>query len=189
MDMERYAIIGFIVAFVGLILIILITKYNKIIWFKTKLDKGETVFTSALEKKYHILLRYIDFLNNNAKIQENDFEEYKLLNLKMPFNKLNTKIEEMNNAINKYMDSNEKLLKNETLIQINKELLTVNINVNGCKKYYNDNLLIYNHLINSFPSNIISKIFKFKEKDFLNEDIKNDFKILEDNNEENQKEL
>ena len=56
----------------------------------------------------------------------------------------------MHNTINKYMDNNEKLLKEETIININKELQDVNVNLNGSKKFYNDNLTIYNHLCNSF---------------------------------------
>ena len=46
------------------------------------------------------------------------------------------------------------------------------------KKYYNDNLINYNHLVNSFPSKVISKIFKYKEKDFLDEEVKDELKIL-----------
>ena len=67
------------------------------------------------------------------------------------------------------MDNNEKLLKNESVININKELNEINITINGGKKYYNDNLIYYNHLCNAFPSNIIAKIKKYKEKDFLDE--------------------
>ena len=78
------------------------------------------------------------------------------------------------------MDNNEKLLKNESIININKELNEINININGGKKYYNDNLIIYNHLCNAFPSNIIAKIKKYKEKEFLDDEIKEELKILDD---------
>ena len=178
--MNTLAILGIIIGIIGIILIVLITIYNKYQWVIIKLNKGETSINMALEKKYHILLRYVDFLKNNIQVNEEDFEEYKLVNTKLSLNKLNKKIEEMNNVINKYMDNNEKLLKNETIVNINKELLEVNTTINGCKKYYNDNLVNYNHLLNSFPSKIVGKIFKYKEKDFLDEEVKEELKILDE---------
>ena len=178
--MDKLAIIGIIIAILGSILIIIITLYNKFQWLLIKLDKGESNISYALEKKYNILLRYYKFLEEKIKINDESFDEYKLLNTKISINKLNKKIIEMHNVINKYMDSNEKLLKNETIIKLNKELENINITINGCKKYYNKNLIDYNKLVNSFPSKIISKIFHYQKKEFIDEEIKDELKILED---------
>lgn len=181
--MNILAIIGLIIGIVGIILIILITIYNKFQWYIVKLNKGETILSTSLDKKYNILLRYIEYLKTTIKIKNEEFEEFKLLNTKIPINKLNKKINEINNIINKVMDNNENLLKDETIININKELLEVNISINGSKKYYNDNLIIYNQLVNSFPSKTIAKLFRYKEKEFLDEEIKEELKILEENEE------
>ena len=78
------------------------------------------------------------------------------------------------------MDNNEKLLKNETIINLNKEINEVDITINGGKKYYNDNLVLYNHLCSAFPSIIIAKIKHYKEKEFLDDEIKEELKILEE---------
>lgn len=178
--MKILAIIGLIVGVIGIILIFIIKQYNKYQWLIIKINKGETNINSALENKYNILLRYIDFLRHNIEVNEQDIEEYSLLNTKISVNKLNKKIEKMNNTINKYMDNNEKLLKNETIININKELQNTNIIINGIKKYYNENIAKYNLLINKFPSNIIGKLFKYREKEFLEETINNQLKILDE---------
>lgn len=182
--MNILAVIGIIIAIIGLLLIILITKYNEFQWQLIKIDKGETNIISSLEKKYNILLRYYDYLDETIKINNDSFDEYKLLNTKIAINKLNKKVNEMNNIINKYMDNNEKLLKQETIINFNKELFNINIAINGCKKYYNDNLEKYNHLVNSFPSKIIAKLFRYKVKDFMDEEIKDELKILSDDESE-----
>ena len=178
--MNIFVIVGIIIAIIGIIAIIVIIEYNKFQWLKIKIDKGEINIAKALTKKYNILMRYLDFLKNNKdEIEENKYDKYKLLNLKMPINRLDLKINEMNNVVNQYMDNNEKLLKNETIKNINKELIESNININGGKKYYNDNLTIYNNLCNAFPSNIIAKVFKYEEKEFLDSEIKEELKILE----------
>ena len=59
-----------------------------------------------------------------------------------------------------------------------KELQETNISLSGCKKYYNDNLIDYNHLCTAFPSKIIAKIYRYKVKDFIDEIIKDELKIL-----------
>ena len=179
--MDKIVVIGIIIAIVGIIAIIIINQYNKFQWSITLIEKGEVNIQNALEKKYHILLRYLDFLKtNNVNIEDSEYEEYKLLNIKQPIEKLNRKITNMNNLVNKYMDNNEKLLKNETIININKELQDVNININGGKKYYNDNLTIYNHLCNAFPSNILAKMKHYNEKEYLDTEIKEELKILDE---------
>ncbi len=179
--MNGLVIIGILVAIIGIILIILINQYNKFQWSNILVTKGETSISNALSKKYNILIRYLDFLKENkVDVSDNDYEKAKMINLKQPINRLNNNIDELNNLVNHYMDTNEKLLKNETIINLNKELSEVNININGGKKYYNDNLIMYNQLCNAFPSNIIAKIKGYEEKEFLDDEIKEELKILEE---------
>lgn len=179
--MSTIAIVGILISILGIILIILINQYNKFQWVNILVNKGESNINNALSKKYNILMRYLDFLKDNkVDIKDEDYDKYKMINLKQSINKLNKNIDEMNNVINHYMDNNEKLLKNETIINLNKELNEINININGGKKYYNDNLISYNHLCNAFPSNLIAKLKRYKEKDFLDDEIKEELKILEE---------
>lgn len=179
--MSTIAIVGILISILGIILIILINQYNKFQWVNILVNKGEVNINNALSKKYNILMRYLDFLKDNkVDIKDEDYDKYKMINLKQSINKLNKNIDEMNNVINHYMDNNEKLLKNETIINLNKELNEINININGGKKYYNDNLISYNHLCNAFPSNLIAKLKRYKEKDFLDDEIKEELKILEE---------
>ena len=179
--MNTLVIIGIMVAIIGIIAIIMINQYNRFLWSSILVNKGETNIANGLSKKYNILIRYLDFLKEKKiDIKDEDYDKYKMINLKQPITKLNKNISEMNNLISHYMDNNEKLLKNETIINLNKELNEVNITINGGKKYYNDNLILYNHLCNAFPSNIIAKIKGYEEKDFLDDEIKEELKILEE---------
>ena len=179
--MDILVIVGIIVAIVGTILIIFINQYNKFQWTNVLVDKGETNLEKAFTKKHDILIRYLDILKDNKiDIPDEEYEEFKLLNMKQSIIKLNSKIDEINNYINRIMDNNEKLLKNEAIIKINKELSEINININGGKKYYNDNLILYNHLCNAFPSSLIAKMKRYKEKEFLDGDMKEELKILDE---------
>ena len=179
--MDILVIVGIVIAIIGIILIILINQYNKFQWTNILVDKGETNLENAFIKKHNILVRYLDILKENEiDIPEEEYDKYQLMNTRQSVIKLNKDIEEFTNYINRIMDNNEKLLKNESIININKELSDINITINGGKKYYNDNLVLYNHLCNAFPSNIIAKIKKYKEKDFLDDEIKEELKILDE---------
>ncbi len=176
-DMNIIVIILLIIALIASILIIFIINYNKFQWTNIKVNKGEINILSLLEKKHEIILRYYSLLNENIKINEKDFTGIDNINNEdiIIFNK---ELDNITNTINKYLDNNEKILKNENIKNINKELDNINITLNGCKKYYNDNLINYNKLCKTFPSIIISKIFKYKEKDFIEENIDDSLKIL-----------
>ena len=52
------------------------------------------------------------------------------------------------------------------------------VTIKGLKKYYNNTVGNYNKRIHKFPSNIIAKMYKYKEKDqYLEEDKK--LKVLD----------
>lgn len=179
--MDILVVIGIVIAIIGIILIILINQYNKFQWTNILVNKGETNLENAFAKKHNILVRYLDILKDNKiKIPDEDYDKYQLINMKQDIIKLNAETEEITNYINRIMDNNEKLLKNESIININKELNEINITINGGKKYYNDNLVYYNHLCNAFPSNIIAKIKKYEDKDFLDSETKEELKILDE---------
>ena len=176
--MTLIVIICLLVALIALTAIFYITKYNKFQWIIVKLDKGENNISSYLESKYEVLLRKFEFLKTNITIDDEDFEDYKLLNTKISINKLNNKVNDLNNLINKYMDNNEELYKNETINKIDDEIQNINININSSKKYYNNNIVEYNSLCKTFPSKIIAFICKYKPKDFIDEDEPDTLKIL-----------
>lgn len=173
-----------IIAIVLSLIIFLITIYNKYQMLIIKINKGEDYIFNSLENKYNILLKYLDFFKDNITIDEEDFEEYKLLNTKTNIDKLNTYVNNFNNLINRYMDNNEDLYKKDTIASLNDELFNANLSINSSKNYYNNYVTKYNNQCHTFPSNIVAKIFKYKEKNIMNEDNIDGLKILNDNDNE-----
>lgn len=171
-------IICIIVAIIASISLLIVIIYNKFQWIIIKLNKGESNISNFLEIKYNTLMRQFEFIKTKITIDNDDFEEYKLFNTKISIDKLNKNVNDLNNIINRYMDNNENLYQEETITKINEEIKNINISINSCKKYYNKQLIKYNQLCNSFPSKIVAKIFKYKEKKFIDEDTPNTLKIL-----------
>lgn len=169
------------IAIIGLVIILLINIYNRLQYNIIKLNKADVNIKDALIKKHQILVRYIEFLEENGKLEKGIFQEFIELNIKSLSNiKLMIKIDDCYNEIKSFLDDNEKLLKNETVISINKEIREQDIIINSCKKYYNNNLVNYNKLVKCFPSKFVARIYKYKEKEFYPEDKKDNLKILEE---------
>ena len=71
---------------------------------------------------------------------------------------------------------------NEEIKKIGNELEEIDIELENLRKYYNENITIYNKLIQTFPTNIVATISKYKERLFydrkdMSDDDYNDFKL------------
>ena len=71
---------------------------------------------------------------------------------------------------------------NEEIKKIGTELEEIDIELENLRKYYNENITIYNKLIQTFPTNIVATISKYKERLFydrkdMSDDDYNDFKL------------
>ena len=86
------------------------------------------------------------------------------------------------NKIVAIINDNNKLAKNQTIIELNNQISTVNAKVNTIIKYYNDSISGYNALVSKFPTKLIAIITRLKEKRYFDgknmyDDNYKDFKI------------
>ena len=80
------------------------------------------------------------------------------------------------------INDNNKLAKNQTIIELNNQISNVNAKVNTIIKYYNDSISGYNALVSKFPTKLIAIITRLKEKRYFDcknmyDDNYKDFKI------------
>lgn len=86
------------------------------------------------------------------------------------------------NKIVAIINDNNKLAKNQTIIELNNQISNVNAKVNTIIKYYNDSISGYNALVSKFPTKLIAIITRLKEKRYFDgknmyDDNYKDFKI------------
>ena len=78
----------------------------------------------------------------------------------------------------KLLDENEKLYKSEALVSIIEELNDNEDMIVGTINYYNDNVVEFNKLVVSFPSKLIAFLFRYKKKQFHNNEKREMYEIL-----------
>ena len=102
----------------------------------------------------------------------------KIKNKKLNSIELSKEIEKCNQKLNEVLDSNLELYKEENIISILKEFASNKEDIEYGENYYNDNVVYYNKLIRSFPSNIIGFSLGYKHKEFYENETEEMYQIL-----------
>lgn len=178
-----YYVIVVSIALIMIFVMIEISFYNKFQLFKIKISEALNNIDILFEKKYSLLERCVSIIkDNNKKYKEELILDnlVKIKNQKIDRFQLNR---ELTIALREYyalIDLDKKLASLDVLNNINEDLLEIDNDLNASKGYYNDNVVLYNKLVKCFPSNIVSKLFKFKNMDFFKEEKIETLEILKE---------
>lgn len=179
-----YYVVVAICALVMIFIMFEINFYNKFQLLLIKIHESLNNIDILFEKKYNLLERSvniikesdkkykdIDVLNNLVKKKSQKIDRFELNH-------------ELTVALREYyslLDLDKKLTENSALKNINEDLTDIDNDLNAAKKYYNDNIVLYNNLISSIPSNLVAIIFKYKKKAFFKEEKIETLEILKEN--------
>lgn len=171
-------ILGCIVL-IAIILLIIIIYHNKFQFSIIKMDEAENNIDILLQKKFDLINRSRSIIKKELKID--DFLD-NLDNNDLNFNhfEMNNFLKKNYNELFKLLDDNEKLYKNKALVSIIEDINENELELVAAIKFYNDNVVTFNKLIMSFPSNIIRLFFGYKKKDFYNNEKREIFEILKE---------
>ena len=175
-----------IVAGISLIMIFIMIEinfYNKFQFLKIKISEALNNMDILFEKKFSLLERCVNIIKENNKQYK---EELILDNLNKIKNKKIDRFglnKELTIALRDYhalLDLDKKLASIDSLKNISEDLIDIDNDLNAAKKYYNDNVVLHNNLVNSFPSNIVAKLFHYKKEEFFKEEKIETLEILKE---------
>lgn len=162
-----------IIILISLLLVVtfyIIGLYNNIINAKNKIEDKFLQIDTELRKKVDTAVNIIDIIKKITKHEEKLVNEFELYASKLEKAKsINDKISaagNINRALNKIYSLEETyadLKKNKAFKAVQDKIEEIDDRINYAKTFYNDVVLDYNNLREQFPSNIIAKVFKFKE--------------------------
>ena len=181
-----YYICVFLGAMIGVFIIFEINFYNKFQILKIKISEAYNNMDILFEKKVNLLERATNIIKEN----NDKYKEDMLLDNLTKIKSKNINRFELNHeltlAFRDYkglLDLDQKLANLDSLKGINEELGNIDTDLDASKKYYNDNVVLYNNLVKCFPSNIVAKIKKYKKEDFFKEEKVETLEILKDKEE------
>ena len=182
--MNTLLIVIFIVILILIIIMLgyicLFNKFNESI---VRINEAEERIDTNLRDKYDLLDKVMTLSKNIIEIDEE--LSNKILKLRsrklsnFDFDRILVKIFNDYNAI---YETEAKLRENEKVFKIVKQIELIDEELITLRSYYNANISNYNMMVKKFPTNLIAKIKKYKErlfyslKDMSDEDYE-DFKL------------
>ena len=180
--MELYKIILYII--IGLVILLLIyTKiHNDIKNRILKINYAESEIDESLRLKYDLLIKLISEVKQVLKDLK-DFDNVEdIKDEKLSSFEFERKLNDIELKLYNIKCENNKVDKNNEINDIWYQINNLSTKIKGDEKYYNENTDKYNNLVTKFPSNIVAKTMRSKEKpyfdgkDMYDKNIK-DFKI------------
>lgn len=146
--------------------------YNRFQAYIIRINEAEANIDSTLRKRFDLLKKSIGVIDANTKKISDDekaaLESLDALREKKISNfDLDRELYNVINEFNKIKETYPKLRDNESFVKIELGLNESESELIAFRKYYNDIITDYNKLVRKFPSNIVSKMSKYKVRPYF----------------------
>jgi len=164
--MNIYIILLIIFAIIAIITLIYVSGYTKLKKYREKMDKAEGLIDTNLNKKLDLIIN----INSEVKKvtgKKDYLKEYiSIRDLIIQNIEKDLKLEEAEKLINDLMTDFTELNTDAEFIKLIKNLRDIDEVLISAKNMFNQNAILSNQLIKTFPNNIVAKIAKFKIRSF-----------------------
>ena len=167
---------GIIILIIVIVLIIaFISTYNKLISSRMKVKEAFSTMDVYLKKRYDLIPNLVEIVKGYMNYEEETLSKITELRSKS-YSSHQEKIEnekEMSSAINKFLavaENYPELKANAQFLELQKQLLSVEDDIENARRYYNGTVSNLNILVNTIPTNIVAIIAGIKEEPFFETD-------------------
>ncbi len=177
-----YIIIGVVLVVLSISFIML----NSFIKSNNKVNEAFATMDVYLKKRWDLIPNLVETVKGYAKHEKETLEEVVKLRSGdydsfSSDEKLNTN-EKISKGIGKIMllaESYPDLKASDNFVNLSKELVNVENEIAQSRKYYNATVRLFNNKVGMIPSNIIAKMFGYKEKKMFeaSKDERNNVKV------------
>lgn len=160
-----------IIAIVIILLLLVFSTYNSFVKLGNKVEEAFSTMDVYLKKRWDLIPNLVETVKGYVKHEKETLEGITSLR-NGSYEKMNTaeKVEannELSQGINKLMalaESYPALKANENFKDLSVQLSSIENDIANARKYYNGTVRIFNDKVQMFPSNIVAKIFGYREK-------------------------
>lgn len=162
--------IGIVILILIVILVYVFIQYNSLVKSNNLVKEAFSTMDVYLKKRWDLVPNLVKSVKGYAEYEKEIFSEITKLRTNSydamtTNNKINMN-EQLTQEISKIMAISEnypELKASRNFSQLSKELTKIEDDIANSRKYYNGTVRILNNQIQMFPSNIIAKIFGFKQ--------------------------
>ena len=173
--MDTSAVI--IVIIVGLLLVLacyVIGVYNKLVNARNKVDNQFSQIDVQLKRRADLIPNLVETVKGYAKHEEGTLTQViEARNKAVSATSVNDKIDannQLTGALNKLFALSEAypdLKANTNFMSLQNDLKDTEDKITYARQFYNDSAMMFNNLVEMFPSNIVASMFGFKKYQFF----------------------
>ena len=163
-------VIGILFFIIISVLVYIFIQYNSLVKSNNLVKEAFSTMDVYLKKRCDLVPNLVKIVKGYAKHEKETFSEITKLRTNsyetMTTNKKIDMNEQLTQEISKIMAISEnypELKASDNFSQLSKELTKIEDDIANSRKYYNGTVRILNNQIQMFPSNIVAKIFGFKQ--------------------------
>ena len=153
-----------------IIFIYILITYNSFITSKNKIRQAISGIEIYLAERFNLMPNLVECIKAYMSYEKETFSKIAKMRESYIENKNLKDRENLNNEYNKILKISEKYPKlrtNEQFLNLQNNLSKIESKLQFARKVYNLEVTRYNNKIQTFPNNIIAKIFKFKEEELF----------------------
>ncbi|MCX6344525.1 MAG: LemA family protein [Armatimonadetes bacterium] len=163
-----------VLAFVALIVLFVIGKYNQLVQLRNRIENAWSQIDVQLKRRYDLIPNLVETVKGYAAHEKGVFEQVTLARSAMgnaqgvkeqgeAQNMITGALKSLFAVAEAYPD----LKANEQFMMLQEELSGTESKIAYARQFYNDTVMAFNTLIQSFPTNMIAGSFGFGEKEYF----------------------
>ena len=153
---------------VVIIVLAILSKYNSLVKIRNKVKQAESGIDVYLNQRFDLIPNLVECVKGYSKHEKDVLDGIVKLRTEYMNNK-NADLkqaEKLNNNMNQIIavaESYPELKASEQYLNLQKNLSKIESQLQAARRIYNNEVTKYNTKINTVPTNIIAKLFEFKE--------------------------
>lgn len=159
------------IAVIVLILIYIIAMYNSFVRINNKVKEAFSTMDVYLKKRWDLIPNIVETVKGYSKHESETLQNVVRLrnsayDTMSPTDKIETN-SQLSGCLSKIMalaESYPDLKANQNFLELSRQLSKIEEDIANARKYYNGVIRMYNDKIQSFPNNILAKLFGYSEK-------------------------
>lgn len=157
--------------FIAIIILIILSKYNKIIKLQNNVKQSKSGIDIYLNQRFDLIPNLIECVKGYTKHEKDTLENItKMREEYINSNKNLKNAEKINDSMNRIMaiaENYPELKASEQFLNLQKNLSKMESQLQAARRIYNNEVTKYNTSIGVVPNNIVAKMFGFKEKELF----------------------
>ncbi|NPV79300.1 MAG: LemA family protein [Firmicutes bacterium] len=156
------------------IALLLVSIYNGLVSLRQRVKNAWSQIDVQLKRRYDLIPNLVETVKGYAAHEKETFEMVTRARAQMASAKTVAEQAEAQNAITGALrtlfavaEAYPDLKANQNFMMLQEELAGTENKIAYARQFYNDTVMKYNTMIQSFPSNIIAGMFGFKQEEFF----------------------